>query len=148
MDAYRDAVVGSEIDRCVIVVGLGGGLVGLDRQTGEVRWKNNLPGGGSHEVFLAFRYGVLVVSAHGDGLFRVDYLTGQTLWSVTTTGSGRATILVEPDLILVGKGGQLDAFDHHGRRVWQQRLPGRGLGPLALALPGNVAQADDSGSGS
>ena len=146
MQPYREQVAGTEADRSVIVVALSGTVVGLDRLSGHIRWENNLPGGGMGEVFLGFRYGVLAVSARGDDLFRLDYLTGQTLWRASTTGSGRATILVEPDMIIVGKGGYLDAFDHHGRRGWQQRLSGRGVGGIAIALPGNVAQSDESGS--
>ena len=46
------------------------------------------------------------------------------------------------DLIVVGKSGYLDGYDHGGRRLWSQSLSGRGTGRLALGFPGNVAQAD------
>ena len=145
MEPYRDGVAGSEADRSVLVVALGGNVLGLDRMTGAVRWTNSLPGGGSHEVFVALRYGVLAVSAWGSKVFRLDYLTGATLWAADTTGSGRATIVVEHDLIVVGKSGYLDGYDHGGRRLWSQSLSGKGTGRLALGFPGNVAQADDPG---
>lgn len=146
MDPYREGVAPAEADRSILVVGIGGFLYGVDRMTGQARWQNELPGGGHGEVFIGLRYGVLAVSATDDVLFRIDYWTGQTLWSQRTRGSGRATILVEPDLIVVGKGGYINAFDHFGRPLWLQELKGRGWGRLALGFPGNVAQADDPGS--
>jgi outer membrane protein assembly factor BamB len=145
MDPYREQIAGTEADRSVIIVGLNGSVVGVDRLTGQIRWENKLPGGGNGEVFLAFRYGVLAVSALGGQLFRLDYLTGHILWQTATTSGGRATILVEPDMIICGKGGYVDAFDHAGNLGWQQQLRGKGMGRIALGLPGNVAQADDPG---
>ena len=55
MEPYRDGVAGSEADRSVLVVALGGNVIGLDRMTGTIRWSNSLAGGGSHEVFVALR---------------------------------------------------------------------------------------------
>ena len=96
---------------------------------------------------MALRYGVLAVSADSPGLYRIDYATGKTLWTARTRGTGRASILVESDVIMVGKGGYVDAFGHDGRHRWTQELKGRGLGRIALAFPGNIAQADDTGGG-
>jgi outer membrane protein assembly factor BamB len=146
MEPYRESSGPAEADRSILVVGIDGFLFGIDRASGEQRWENELPGGGHGEVFVALRYGVLAVSAGDDLLFRIDYATGKTLWSVRTRGTGRATILVEPDLIVVGKGGYLNAYDHRGKPLWLQELKGRGLGRLALGFPGNVAQSDDAGS--
>jgi len=144
--AYREGEALVEADRSTLVVGLGGNVVGLDRATGAVRWKNVLSGGGLEEVFIALRYGVLAVSAGGKGVYRLDYATGATLWRSETTAPGRATILVELDLIIVAKGGYLDTFGHDGLPRWSQPLEGMGIGRVALALPGNIAQADDPGS--
>lgn len=146
MEPYREQQQPAEVDRSILVVGLGGSVLGLDRFTGQVRWENGLPGGGYGEVFIALRFGALIVSATDDEVYRLDYHTGKTLWQQRTRSAGRATILIEHDHIVVGKGGELDAFDHHGRPLWQQKLEGRGVGRLALAFPGNVAQADDPGA--
>jgi len=143
---YREGEALVEADRSILVVGISGHVLGLERATGAIRWRNNLKGGGSAEVFLGFRFGVLVVSAAGDAVFRLDYQTGATLWSAETQASGRASIVIEPDLIVVAKGGYLDAFDHDGRKLWGQPLSGMGTGRVALGFPGNVAQADDPGS--
>lgn len=143
MDPYRGRPDG---DPSIIIAALGGVVLGLDRATGEVRWEHALAGAGAGEVALGFRHGVLVASDAAAVVFRIDPGTGQTLWDAATSGVGRATILVEPELIVVGKGGSVDAFAHHGRRRWSRPLPGPGPGRLALGVSGNVAQADDIGA--
>lgn len=146
MEPYREQPPPVEVDRTILVVGIGGNVLGLDRFTGQVRWENGLPGGGYGEVYIALRFGVLMVSARDNEIYRLDYHTGKTMWQQQTSSRGRATILIEHDHIVVGKGGELDAFDHHGRPLWRQQLEGRGIGSVALAFPGNVAQADDAGT--
>jgi hypothetical protein len=143
---YRANAAPLEPDRSILVVALSGNVYGIDRASGEVRWSNDLRGGGIAEVFLAIGYGVVVVSAFGSRLFCLDYLTGQTRWEHTTKTTGRATILLEPDQIVCAKGGYVDCFGPDGRLLWQQPLKGAGVGRIALGYPGNVAQADDEGS--
>lgn len=140
MDPYRDAPAATE--PAILVVGMGGQVVGLDRMSGEIKWRNMLPNGGIGPVHIAFRLDALMVSPDDAVLYRLDYLSGRTLWARPTSGLGRATILVEPGLIVVAKGGHVDGFDHAGNRLWKQPLRGNGCGPSALAFPGNVAQAD------
>lgn len=142
---YRAHEMLAEADRSVLVIATRGMVRGLHRFTGEVRWANDLSGGGLGEVFVACRYGVLAVSADERCLFRLDYATGQTLWSAPTHGRGRAAIIIEPDVIVVAKGGVVDAFSHAGQHYWTQPLTGLGHGSVAVAFPGNVAQADDPG---
>jgi len=129
----------------VLVVGLNGKLFGLERATGEPRWSFELPGWQRGEVFLAIRYGLVVASSHVDSISALDYLTGTLRWTSATTQSGRATIVVEHDVIVCAKNGYLDCYDHQGARRWAQPLSGQGLGRAALGFPGNVAQADDVG---
>jgi outer membrane protein assembly factor BamB len=137
---YREQEMRAEADRSILVVATGGSVRGLHRFTGDVRWANDLPAGGLGEVYIAFRYGVLAVSASGNQLFRLDYATGATLWSTPTQSTGRATIVIEPDVIVVAKGGCVDAFSHAGQHYWSQPLTGLGFGGVALAFPGNVAR--------
>lgn len=140
---YRANAAPLEPDRSILVAALDGHVYGLDRTTGEVRWHNGLPGGGTDEIFLAIGYGVVVVSAHRSRLFCLDYLTGETRWEHTTQTAGRATIVVEPDQIVCAKGGYVDCFSPDGKLLWQQPLRGAGQGRIALGYPGNVAQADE-----
>lgn len=143
---YRANATTPEPDRSILVVGMSGKVFGLDRTTGEVRWNNDLRGGGFGEVFLAVGYGVVIASAFGKAIFCLDYLTGETRWSDTTQTSGRATIVIEPDQIVCAKDGYVDCFAPDGRKLWQQPLKGQGVGRMALGYPGNVAQADDKGT--
>src|SRR5688572_26834054 len=99
---YRQSEAPPEVDRSIVVVGLNGKVFGLDRLTGQLCWTNGLTGGGgSGEVFIALRYGALVVSASGMRVYSLDYRTGETRWMVATQGAGRASILIEPEYIVV-----------------------------------------------
>lgn len=144
--SYRDGAGPLPRDRSILVVGLNGKVYGIDRATGELRWRNDLKGGGFGEVFLAVDYGVIVASAGGAMMYCLDYLTGQERWRAATQASGRATILIEPDHIVCAKGGYVDAYTVEGRRLWSQPLSGAGVGRVALGYPGNVVQADDPGT--
>jgi outer membrane protein assembly factor BamB len=142
---YREQEMLAETDRSIPVVATNGKVRGLDRTSGAIRWSNDLTGGGIGSVFVAFRFGVLAVSALGAKVFRLDYATGATLWEAETSGGGgRAAIVIEPDLMFVAKAGQVDAFDHDGIRLWTQPLRGLGLSGVALGFSGNLAQADEA----
>jgi hypothetical protein len=142
---YREHEMLAETDRSILVVATVGKVRGIDRQSGAIRWSNDLPGGGIGGVYVAFRFGVLAVSALGAKVFRLDYATGATLWEAETSGgAGRATIVIEPDLLFVAKAGQVDAFDHDGVRLWTQSLRGLGLSGIAMGFSGNLAQSDET----
>ena len=143
--AYREGEALIEADRSLLVVGVAGKVIGLERDTGQLRWRNDLRGGGTGEVFIAFRYGALVVSANGDAVFRLDYTTGRNPVAGADPECRRATIVIEPEVIVLAKSGYLDAFRHDGQKLWTQPLTGM-VGATALGFPGNVAQADDAGS--
>lgn len=141
----RDSAAALPEDRSVLVVGLRGRVIGLDRMTGVVRWESAKEADG--EVFLALGYGVVIAAtSFNKVLVCLDYLTGERRWQVETTGRGRATILLEPDQIVCVRSGYLDCFLPDGRRLWSQPLQGRGEGRAALGYPGNVAQADEVGT--
>jgi outer membrane protein assembly factor BamB len=142
---YRENASPPEPDRSIVVVALDGAVYGLARDTGEVVWSNNLPGGSYKEVFIAIGYGVVVASAVGNKIFCLDYLTGATRWEHETTSSGRASIIIEPDCIVCVKRGYVDCFAPDGSVRWQQGMKGAGMGSAAIGLPGNVAQGDDVG---
>lgn len=145
-NVYREDAVVPELDRSTLVVGISGRLFGIDRATGDVRWQYAIPGWVKGEVFLAVRYGLVIASAFSGRIVALDYQSGAERWIAETTASGRASIVVESDLIVCAKGGYVDAFDHAGAKRWSQPLRGAGQGRIALGFPGNVAQADDAGS--
>lgn len=145
---YRQAdSAQAELERSILVVGVNGHVVGLSRSDGSVVWDNDLAGGGYGPVYIALRYGVLAASADGKALFRLDYATGQEIWAAETRARGRATILIEPDLITCAKGEFVHCFDHDGNERWRRKLPhyAPATASLSLAFPGNLAQSDESG---
>ncbi len=132
----------SSKQRDILVAALDGIVVGVDRDSGAIVWRNDLRGAGYAEVALAIRSGRVFLSAGGSTLYCLDYAGGEMLWTAETSGSGRATILVDPPHVIVGKGGRLDCFDDDGNQLWSQALEGLGQGRVALGFPGNVVQAD------
>jgi outer membrane protein assembly factor BamB len=144
--AHAETEVPPELNRSILVVGLNGIVIGIHRESGEYAWKYaSLEGRGV--VGIGLRYGVLVASADGPSIDRIDYLTGKHLWRRRTTSRGRATVLVEHDCIVVAKNGYLDCMDHQGKPLWSDKLEGCGLGSATLGFPGNLAQGDAEGGG-
>jgi outer membrane protein assembly factor BamB len=132
--------------RGILVVALGGEVVGIDRETGVQLWENGLRGGGLGNVGLAMSGERVLVSAHSDQLFCLDYRTGTIVWQAQTSSSGRATILIDEGQIVVSKGGHVDSFTWDGRKQWSQPLRGKGLQSAALGFPDNVVQSDAIGT--
>lgn len=130
----------------ILIVGIDGRVVGIDTATGRVQWEDGLKGGGYGEVALAATEQYVFASAGSDMLFCFQYSTGQLLWKAETTSSGRATLVVQGDRVYVAKCGEVDCFAFDGRRLWSQKLAGKGLGRIAMGFPGNIVQADDIGS--
>jgi outer membrane protein assembly factor BamB len=136
-----------ESGREFLVVALNGKVAALDAESGELRWRNDLPGGGHGEVFLAIDRRDVFVSAQGAKVFCLSYKSGKTRWATDTQAAGRASIVVEKSIVYVAKSGYVDAFDRKtGNRLFAQGLSGFGQGSCALGFAGNVAQGDDRGS--
>jgi len=133
-------------DTSILVVGINGKLLGIDRATGEVKWEDPLEGGGYGEVYIVWLRDVMFVSAGGKSVFCFRYPTGRKLWYAETSAPGRATMLVQGAHLFVAKGGEVECFTHDGAKLWTQALPGRSQDNITLALPGLVAQADNAGA--
>ena len=127
----------------IALVGLDGHVVGLDRRTGQILWKNGLIGGLDKEVELACYGNYVFASASGPKHFALDYFTGEQIWAVPTSGSGRAALVVEPDMVMCAKEGAIDCYNFAGQRLWSQALRGLGTGKIAMGFPGNLRQADE-----
>lgn len=135
-----------ETGRELLIVALNGKVAALDAATGEIRWQNELEGGGYGEVYLAIDKRDVIVSANGARAYCLSYKSGKTRWAADTHSGGRATIIVEKSIVYIAKGGYVDAFARKtGERIFSQGLSGFGVGSCALGLPGNVAQGDDRG---
>jgi outer membrane protein assembly factor BamB len=144
---YREAA--SE-DRSILVVGVNGRVVGLELATGACRWVVDLSevATRNEDVELAIHDGtVLACTSRGEQLVCIDYRTGAVLGRAPLPGKGRPTMLVDSGRILVGRNGRVQCFDMRGQPLWDQRLEqGLIVGGVALGLPGNVRQSDDTGS--
>lgn len=136
----------NETDESIVVVGMGGRLLGLDRDTGAIRWENGLEGGGHGKVFIAIvalpKGQHVLAASKGRRLFCVRYDDGETVWATPTRAGGKPTILVEHDRIFVSQGGHVTAFAYDGTELWTQPLRGRGIEVAALGVPGKVVQGD------
>lgn len=75
------------IDR-VVLIGLNGYVVALDRDTGEIVWSNNERK--SSNTTILFDGDRLIVSTKGC-IFCLDPLTGNILWNIPIKGYGMGT---------------------------------------------------------
>ena len=134
-------------ERTVLVVGLNGRVIGMQRRSGQILWEHQLGEwvSGAVEVFLLRGRVYAVGSQH---LVLIDYATGQKLREVKLPGTfhGRSVVLVDGDQLFVGTNGEVASYDLDGNLLWHDPLKGRGIGAVGLAFPGNARQADSIGS--
>lgn len=139
-------------DRSVLVTAFKGRVFGLDRATGQVRWEVSLllqaSGWGVEDETEIWIGGDVVIACSTRSLAFISYPDGRLLASKPIPGSypARPTMLVDGEHVYVGRGGELSCFTTRGDLVWFQPFQGKGLGSLAIGLPGNVRQADDAGA--
>ena len=125
-----------------IIVGLEASVIGLDAQTGEVCWHNDMSLGGHSWVALAVHEEVVFASANAKRIFCIEKETGQTLWSAPTNGIGRAALMVTDQGICVSKGGFVECFSFEGSLLWSKNLKQWGKKAAAMAYKNTIVQAD------
>lgn len=74
----------------VIIIGIGGNVVALDRATGQEVWRTRLKG---DFVNVAFLDGDLFATASGE-LFSLDAATGKVRWQNPLKGLGRGLVTI------------------------------------------------------
>ena len=126
----------------ILVIALGGRVVGLDANTGGEMWRNEMELGGISFVALAADETHVFASASARKVFCIDRQTGKTLWAQSTSGMGRATLLLSKEKLIVSKGGRIDCFTTAGKALWNHDLRKTGKGVAALCLANQVVQAD------
>ncbi|MBK7585135.1 MAG: PQQ-binding-like beta-propeller repeat protein [Myxococcales bacterium] len=138
---YRQS---ADEDRSILVSAFNGKVFGIERSTGQIRWK--FPGRIGGEVELAVGAGVVVACASKQLAF-LEYATGRPLRIVDLVGEfpTRAIMLIDGSQIFVARAGEITCYTTSGDLLWSQPLIGEGIGHVSLALPGNARQADQSG---
>ena len=126
----------------ILIVALGGSVVGLHMKTGAEVWRNNMTLGGHSWVALDISSSKIYASASAKKLFCIDRLSGKTIWTHSTSGLGRATMLITEETLIVCKGGLVDCFSKEGELIWTQNLKKLGKGAAALGITDHVVQAD------
>ncbi|KYF69456.1 outer membrane protein assembly factor BamB family protein [Sorangium cellulosum] len=117
-------------------------LFGVDPVTGRMLWEHKLDGMMQSSTALLITP-TTIYAASFSRITCLRYPTGELLWEAKTAVSGRATLLLEGDRLFVGKQGEIECFSITGQSLWHNRFKGKGMGPVALGVPDNVAQSDD-----
>lgn len=131
MSGYRDA------QQPVLVTAFNGWVIGLDVNTGQSLWEHSVGGTAVRIVVTDDR----VYAASDEMLAAFEYPSGRPAWRIRITGTGY-TLLVVGDRIFVGGNGEVECVSTDGRPLFKNAFKGKGLGPVALAVPGAVAQGD------
>jgi len=138
---YRE----SDAHPSVAVVAFGGHIRGIDPATGKDSWKIEL-WESARTVRLDVRDDLLYALA-GTELFCIHVETGETRWRHAIEGfSGsihNSSLLVVGSSVIVAGAGEARGFSAaDGTPRWRNRYRGEGVGAVALAGDGRVAQAD------
>lgn len=137
---YRDAA------SSVLVTAFTGKVFGIDRTTGEIRWKVELDKFSVVELAITEQ---VVIALAGRLLVFIEYPSGTVRKRIERTdeaasSAGRPVLLVAGDHLFIGNDyGQLACYTLDGAVVWAQPFKGEGYGEVALGFPGHVRQADD-----
>lgn len=128
----------------VLVVVFASRVYGMDPKTGKRLWEHDLDSPGSDNGVELMLDAQMLVACTQQELFAFGYPTGTLLWRKKLAGtySGRPVMLVSRGHLLVGRGGEVCCYTMQGELVWHDGFPGKGIGRVALALPGNVRQMD------
>lgn len=136
-------------DRSLLIVAFGGKVFGLERMTGELRWKTVLDEWDGSVVELAVGDD-LVIAVSTARLAFLRYGTGELLKNVDRSrhekGRARSVAVIDGQYIYLGSAGSAACYSLNGDFVWQQYFSGEGTAEAALGFPGNVRQADDRGA--
>lgn len=124
----------------LLVVAFGGNVIAVERRTGKLVWQQK------HEAYavrLLFPPGRVLLGYHKE-LACLVYTTGQVLWR-TAVPVATDTIVVDGDEIFFGAVGEACCVDvNTGALLWHHPFKGMGATAVALGVPGNVAQIDQS----
>jgi outer membrane protein assembly factor BamB len=123
-----------------VIMTIAGKVLGLNSQTGELQWDYALGGGGYPTALLVTENRIYACCP--PRVACLEYPTGAEVWTSTVSSGATGTLLLEAGHLYVATCGELDCFNSEGQRLWHNALKGKGAGPTALGLPGNVMQGE------
>lgn len=131
-------------DRSLLIIGIKGYAVAVERETGAERWRVKLEESWEGSpVELLVSGGVVYATGSSREVYWLDYATGAQLRHVATTAaSGRATLLLDGSSLFVTRAGSVDCFSLDGVKRWHNELQGLGHGAIAMGFPDNIRQGD------
>jgi outer membrane protein assembly factor BamB len=136
---YRSS---AEPNRTLLVVAFRGKLFALERTTGRRVWRLEIDST-THETPIDLVVGDnVVVACSVNKLSFVEYATGRLLGFVQREESGRPTMLIDGEQLIVGAYGAVACYTLTGQLLWRDGFSGEGYGAVAIGFPGNVRQAD------
>ncbi len=126
-------------DRSLLIIGIKGHAIALDRATGVERWRATLEDSwGGSPVELLVSGGVLYATGSRDVSW-LDSVTGRELRRVQTTASSDlATMVLDGDFLFVARAGAIDCFSADGAKRWHNGLQGLGQSTVSLGFPDDV----------
>ena len=124
----------------LLVLSFGGNVIAVERRTGRLVWQQK------HEAYTArllFPPGRVLLAYYKE-LLCLAYANGQVLWR-TAVPTPTDSIVVDGDEIFFGAAGEAGCVDMTtGALLWHHPFKGMGATAVALGVPGNVAQIDQS----
>jgi outer membrane protein assembly factor BamB len=105
----------------VLVAGVKGCVIGLDRALGRERWRTRIELGDS--LVAIARMDHLVLAAGRERLACLGVADGTLVWHTRLSPgpTGRTLLYVEGERVVVQRGGLVECFDRDGARIWSWR---------------------------
>lgn len=127
----------------LVIVAFNGYVYALERESGNIFWKNELTSSGGPVELVIDRD--IIVACDGYALVFIDYATGTLRKRIARKDVARAArpvILPTGPHFIIGGNGEAACYTRDGELVWEQGFPGQGFGSVSLGVPGRVRQAD------
>jgi len=137
--AYRESVSHAPL----VVSAFGTNVIATELATGKRVWEREA----TSTRLLRLEIDGDRVFVLGASLACLDYASGRTIWEVAVPAACTAgTLLVVDESVVIADSGEVACFDAAtGALRWHDAFRGKGVGIVALAVPGRAAQADRSG---